>query len=166
MSRKKLSCYFAELILGRRADAVAVLQGDPNHRELRGIVKFYQRREGVLVVAEVSGLSVPEGHCANTVHGFHIHSGISCTGTIEEPFANANGHYNPGGCPHPAHAGDMIPLFATKFGKAWGAFLSDRFTVKEILGRTVILHEKPDDFTSQPSGNAGAMIACGVIKRH
>ena len=44
-------------------------------------------------------------------------------------------------------------------------FLTDRFTLKEIIGRTVVIHSMPDDFTSQPSGNSGEKIACGVIKR-
>ena len=48
-------------------------------------------------------------------------------------------------------------------GYAFSAFLTDRFTVKEIVGRTVIMHSSPDDFTSQPSGNAGEKIACGEI---
>ena len=48
-------------------------------------------------------------------------------------------------------------------GFAWMAVLTDRFRVPDILGRTVIVHSQPDDFTTQPSGNAGAKIACGVI---
>lgn len=161
MSKKKLTHYFAELLLNRRADAKATIKGDPDHEELRGIIKFYQRKEGVLVVAEIHGLTLPCAPCVSGIHGFHIHSGMDC----ENNFANVDGHYNPEDCPHPAHAGDLMPLFATRSGKAWSAFLSDRFTVKEILGRTVIVHENADDFTSQPSGNSGKMIACGIIRR-
>ena len=48
-------------------------------------------------------------------------------------------------------------------GKAFSAFLTDTFTVKEVLGRAIIIHSKPDDFTSQPAGNSGEKIACGII---
>ena len=73
-------------------------------------------------------------------------------------------HYNPHGCDHPYHAGDLPPLFETS-GLALSAFLTDRFTVDEVIGRTVIIHDQPDDFTTQPSGNSGTKIACGVIRR-
>ena len=58
----------------------------------------------------------------------------------------------------------MPPLIANN-GYAIQAFLTDRFTVREILGKTVIIHDSADDFTSQPAGNAGARIACGVIRK-
>ena len=71
-------------------------------------------------------------------------------------------HYNPLGCPHPYHAGDMPPIFGAA-GYAFSAFVTDRFTVRDVVGRSVILHGSPDDFTTQPSGNAGEKIACGEI---
>jgi Cu-Zn family superoxide dismutase len=58
----------------------------------------------------------------------------------------------------------MPPLFAGT-GRAFLAFFTDRFTVDEIIGRTVVVHAKPDDFTTQPSGNSGSKIACGQIRR-
>ena len=58
----------------------------------------------------------------------------------------------------------MPPLFSND-GYALQAFLTDRFTVRDIIGRTVILHDEVDDFTSQPAGNAGERIACGVIRK-
>jgi Cu-Zn family superoxide dismutase len=93
----------------------------------------------------------------------HIHEGGSCTGNAADPFADAGSHYNPEGCEHPAHAGDLPPLFSNR-GTAWGAVLTDRFSVGEISGKTVIIHLNPDDFTTQPAGNSGAKIACGVIR--
>lgn len=100
--------------------------------------------------------------CPNAVFGFHIHSGSQCSGDEENPFANALEHYNPRNCMHPAHAGDMPPLFGNN-GYAFQIFLTDRFSVNEIIGKTVIIHSEPDDFTSQPGGNAGERIACGQI---
>ena len=68
----------------------------------------------------------------------------------------------PNACLHPYHAGDMPPLFAVG-SRAFLAFFTDRFTASEIFGKTVIVHDGRDDFTTQPSGNAGKKIACGVI---
>ena len=65
---------------------------------------------------------------------------------------------------HPNHAGDLQPLLANH-GTAFGAFYTDRFYPEDVIGRTVIVHENADDFRTQPSGNSGAMIACGKIVR-
>lgn len=148
--------------LHRRPNAWAVISGSETHPGLSGVVRFYQTRCGVLVAAEVSGLPEAGEPCGSGVFGFHIHSGARCAGD-GEPFAAAQGHYNPGDCPHPAHAGDLPPLFAN-CGRAFQAFLTDRFTVREIIGKTVIIHAAPDDFTTQPAGNAGKRIACGEIR--
>ena len=163
MSDKKRSDHLLHILAAKKAAAVAHIKGDSSHPRLRGTVKFYKLKEGVMVVAECKGLPIEPGSCTNRVHGFHIHSGGSCCGTTANPFAGADGHYNPEACPHPDHAGDMPPLFATGTGQAFGAFLSDRFTIRQIIGKTVVVHANADDFTSQPSGNAGAMIGCGVI---
>ena len=65
---------------------------------------------------------------------------------------------------HPQHAGDFPPLLGNH-GKAYMKVFSDRFSVEEIIGKTVIVHSDPDDFRTQPSGNAGRKIACGIIKK-
>ena len=83
---------------------------------------------------------------------------------MDEAFADAMSHYNPMGCEHPYHAGDLPPLFGSN-GSALLLFLTDRFSVKEVIGKTVIIHDRPDDFTTQPSGNSGTKIACGVIRK-
>ena len=83
---------------------------------------------------------------------------------MDDPLANAMSHYNPDGCVHPYHAGDLPPLFGND-GLALSLFLTNRFSVDEVIGRTVIIHDHPDDFVTQPSGNSGAKIACGVIRR-
>lgn len=150
-------------VLRRRPDARAVISGSPEYPELHGTVRFYQTMQVVLVAAEVSGLPQGTEPCAQQFFGFHIHSGERCSGTEEEPFADADGHYNPDGCPHPNHRGDLPPLLGNR-GRALQVFLTDYFRVREVLGRTVIVHAGADDFTSQPSGNAGKMIACGEIR--
>ena len=65
-------------------------------------------------------------------------------------------------CNHPYHAGDLPPLFSAN-GLGFSAFLTNRFVAEEIKGKTIIIHSNPDDFTTQPSGNSGIKIACGVI---
>ena len=89
---------------------------------------------------------------------------MECSGSQEDPFANAGMHYNPDNCQHPYHAGAMPPLFGVD-GAALLLFLTNRFSVQEIIGRTVIIHARPDDFMTQPSGNSGEKIACGVIRK-
>ena len=142
--------------------AVAHIKGGADAAELSGQVRFYQGRESVLVVAEVSGLPQGTGKCDSPIFAFHIHGGGNCEGNGKDAFAEAGAHYNPKDCPHPYHAGDLPPLFGAG-GKAFSVCLTDRFTVSDIIGKTVIIHASADDFTTRPSGNAGEKIACGVI---
>ena len=150
--------------LCREPQAVARLEGSGEYPAIRGQVRFYQTECGVLVAAEVRGLLGGRG-CETRVFGMHIHSGGACAGDESDPFADAMAHYNPDDCPHPQHRGDLPPLFGNQ-GCAVQVTLTDRFTVEEVLGRTVIIHEHPDDFTTQPAGNSGKKIACGVIRRN
>ena len=157
-------CQVADMILRRTPDARALVKGSAAYPNLMGTVSFFGTSSGVLVLADFKGLPAGTGNCrAGSIFAFHIHEGGSCTGSAQDPFADADGHYNPGTCPHPYHAGDMPPLFGNN-GIAWTAFLTDRFKVPEIVGRTVVVHASPDDFTTQPSGNSGAKIACGIIE--
>jgi Cu-Zn family superoxide dismutase len=145
-------------------NATAVIKGSEEYSGIHGTVKFYQESSGVLVVADILGLPAPTENCKSQIFAFHIHGGSDCSGNPEDPFANAGSHYDPDGCPHPYHAGDMPPLFVAD-GRAFLAFLTDRFNIGDILGKTVIIHDRPDDFTTQPSGNAGTKIACGIISK-
>ncbi len=151
-------------LLRRLPHAVAVMRGNSKNREIEGTVKFYQTASGVLIVADIFGLPVSADACKNNIFAFHIHDGEDCSGNEEDPFFNAGTHYNPYKCPHPHHAGDMPPLFSAG-DRAFLAFLTDRFSVNEVVGKTVIIHDRPDDFTAQPSGNAGKKIACGIISK-
>lgn len=141
--------------------AAAKLSGSDKYPEIYGTVTFKQTENGVMVCAEVFNL--PKGEeCGGKVFGFHIHEGTSCSGNEKDPFADAKGHYNPKNCPHPYHAGDLPPLFGNN-GYAAMSVLTDRITVEEIIAKVIIVHSMPDDFTSQPSGNSGEKMACGVI---
>ena len=148
----------------QRPTAIAQIRGSNQHPNICGMVRFYQTGRGVLVAAHISGLPEPERPCCHPVFAIHIHTGACCTGSENDPFADVGGHYNPDNCPHPQHAGDLPPLFGSG-GHAFSVFLTGRFCVKDVIGRTVIIHGGPDDFTSQPAGNAGPKIACGEIRR-
>ena len=146
----------------RRPDAMADITGSEKYPDISGRIWFYQTERGVLVVTEMNGLPKSEDACGEQIFGCHIHSGSHCSGNKEDAFAETKAHYNPHNCEHPYHAGDMPPLFGND-GYAFSIFLSDRFRIREIIGRTVIIHLNSDDFHSQPSGNSGMKIACGVI---
>lgn len=150
-------------VLRRKPNAVAEVKGSADLPQLSGLVSFYQTNAGVIVCAEIIGLAKSEDLCGGRIFAFHIHDGDECTGSADDPFANAGKHLDPNGCAHPYHAGDLPPLFESS-GLALCVFLTDRFCVREIIGKTVMIHDKPDDFTTQPSGNAGKKIACGVIR--
>ena len=140
----------------RKSDAAAIVNGSKKHPDLRGKVLFFQEKDGVLIKAEIVGLPKNE----SGFFGFHIHEGKDCSG---EGFPDVAGHLNPQSSPHPSHTGDLPPLLSCG-GNAPMTVRTCRFRVREIIGRTVIIHLGADDFTTQPSGNAGEKIACGVIR--
>lgn len=146
-----------------RPQAEAHITGSESYPGISGAVRFYQTKEGVIVCAEIRGLPQGALPCHGRVFGFHIHKGTDCGGNMDDPFADAMSHYDPHGCEHPYHAGDLPPLFGNG-GHALSMFLTDRFSVSEVIGKAVIIHDRPDDFTTQPSGNSGTKIACGVIR--
>jgi Cu-Zn family superoxide dismutase len=132
-----------------------------------GTVSFQQQRTGkVRMVADVTGL-VP-----GREHGFHIHEAGDCS---SGDGMSAKGHFNPHMKPHgrhgsaERHAGDLPPLKADEKGEARIEQDLDIITIApgpaSIIGRGIIVHADPDDYTTQPTGNAGARLACGVIQR-
>lgn len=142
--------------------AVAILAPIGDYRAI-GVVTFTTTDSGVWVVADVNGL--PEGK-----HGLHIHEFGVCHG----PDAlSAGGHFNPSNQPHGGpdsdahHAGDLGNLVADSFGHAHMERLDKDLALSgpdSIIGRSVVVHEKEDDFKTQPSGDSGARISCGVIE--
>jgi superoxide dismutase, Cu-Zn family len=149
--------------LSALTEAVAVVHpttGNAAH----GVVHFTQTAEGMHVTAEIEGLK------PNAKHAFHIHEFGDCTSGDGK---SAGAHYNPGGHDHAGpdapmrHAGDLGNLETDANGVAHYDRTVTGLTVgaetNPILGRAVIVHAKEDDFTTQPTGNAGDRIACGVI---
>lgn len=153
--------YLEELF--EEPQAQAMIKGSGEYSGINGRVTFYATPKGVLVGVEAVGFP-QKAACESEFLGFHIHSGASCTGNAADPFANAGTHYNPDSCTHPAHAGDLPVLLVNK-GQVFMVFLTDNFTIRDIVGKTVVIHSKADDYMSQPSGNSGSKIACGEIVR-
>lgn len=159
---KVKKCTYLNILRGEPC-AYAEIVGSEKYPKIKGRISFYEADGGVLAAAEVCGLPECSGKYPYPVFGFHIHEGGRCCENEKDPFADSGGHYNPMKTLHPYHSGDMPPLFGNR-GYAFMVFLTCRFSIREIIGRTVIIHSMADDFTTQPSGDSGEKIACGVIK--
>ena len=154
------SMEFIRLMRSGAPDATAYVKGNQNHPGLAGTVNFYATSYGgVLIAAEIFGLPNITKPESVDFYGFHIHEHGDCT----LPFDRTGDHYNPDGDKHPSHAGDLPPLLGNQ-GYAFLVAYDKHFRLPDIIGRSVIIHDKPDDFTTQPSGNSGTKIACGVIR--
>lgn len=138
-----------------------------------GMVRFTELDEGVYLSYEINGLAPGD-------HGLHVHQGTSCAaadadndGSMEAGGA-AGGHFNPLGSPHGApsaepgakHAGDLGNIAADADGLAVGGREATVLSFdgdESLIGRALIVHSGADDFVSQPSGDAGSRVGCGVI---
>lgn len=153
----------------RRPFAMADITGNEAFPNVTGNVKFYAAPSGTIVEADIQGLpdmTLPTANPQIGPFGFHVHEGGSCTpASGENPFSEAGGHYNPTNQPHPLHAGDLPVLFPNN-GYSYLRTYTNRFAPADVVGRTVILHEMPDDFRTQPSGDSGMRMACGVVRRY
>lgn len=141
--------------------AIAVLQPTKGNA-VRGTVTYEAVENGVRVVADITGLTPGK-------HGFHIHEFGDCSA---DDASSAGGHFNPASSSHGAptadqrHEGDMGNIEADKDGHAALDYVDHAMSLsgeRSILGHAVIVHEKEDDLKTQPTGNAGARVACGVI---
>lgn len=131
-------------------NAKAHIKGGKNYPNIDGIVTFKETKNGVLVTAKINGLPQSTSNCTGRFFGFHIHEGSSCTGTSSDEFANAKSHLNPTNCLHPFHIGDLPPLIENS-GYSYMSVLINKFKIKDIIGKVIVIHDMPDDFTSQPS---------------
>jgi Cu-Zn family superoxide dismutase len=129
-----------------------------------GTARFVQQGDKTQVQVRVSGLA------PNSVHGFHVHEKGDCSASDG---ISAGGHFNPDGKPHAQfekadrHAGDLPNLRADANGVASYQFETNVLSVgtgaNGVIGRSVIVHRDADDYLSQPAGNSGPRVACGVI---
>jgi superoxide dismutase, Cu-Zn family len=130
----------------------------------QGTVTFAQGRHHMMIQYDISGLK------PNAEHGFHVHEKGDCSAPDA---TSAGGHFNPTGRPHghhaqgDRHAGDLPNLKADANGVARGRIPVDGLTIggtHGVVGLSVVVHRDPDDYRSQPAGNSGPRIACGVIR--
>lgn len=148
--------------------AYAQILGSDYAPNLKGKVIFRDIPGGVEVCVEVTGL--PEYQQATDTspqigpHGFHLHVSGSCE--IEDPsspYTSAGEHYNPDNSPHGNQAGDFPVIFSNN-GYSRMCFYTNRFSVFDIINKAVIIHQSPDDYKTEPAGNSGKRIGCGVVK--
>ena len=146
------------------SEAQVVLKPTQGH-DASGTLTLHAEGDGLRITGELTGLK------PGTEHGFHVHENGDCSAADA---TSAGGHFNPGDKTHgsmdvdPHHAGDMPNQVANAQGIANVDVLTHGLTLdpgsaQNAIGRALIVHEQPDDYQSQPSGNAGARIACGVI---
>jgi len=131
--------------------------------KVSGTVTFTPVADGVKVHAEIGGLTPGK-------HGFHIHEFGDCSAADA---SSAGAHFNPTNQPHAGpdtgarHEGDMGNIEADSSGNAKLDYVDHQISLgndaKSAIGRSVVVHAKPDDLKTQPSGDSGARIACGVI---
>lgn len=144
-----------------KLQGVAVLHPTAGHN-VKGVIWFTQEKGFVHVTGMLSGLTPGK-------HGFHVHQFGNCT---KPDGTSAGGHFNPKKMKHGAptakmrHQGDLGNIVADKDGNAkidWKDKTMQLRGANTIVGRGLIVHDKEDDLKSQPTGNAGARVACGVI---
>lgn len=133
-----------------KRNAKAYILGSKDYPKIKGTVDFKQTNFGVLVTANIYGLPKSGNKCTNRFFGFHIHEGSSCTGNKNDYFFNTKQHLNLNNCPHPFHTGDLPPLIENN-GYAYMSVLINKFTINDIVGKTIVIHDMPDNFTTQPS---------------
>jgi len=115
---------------------------------------------GISIVLDVKGL--PPGD-----HAIHLHA----TGVCEPPFTSAGGHFNPGNKKHGLqnpeghHAGDMMNFTVAKDGTSKATVNNPDVTMNTVGGLALVIHASADDMKTDPSGNAGDRIACGVVPK-
>lgn len=143
------------------SEAAAVLYPTEGSK-VKGTVTFTKTNDGIMVKAEIDGLTPGK-------HGFHIHEFGDCSAADG---SSAGGHFNPENQEHAGpdagmrHTGDMGNIEADQNGKAVLEYVDKEMSFtgpSSIIGRGIIVHEKEDDLKTQPTGNAGGRLACGVI---
>jgi Cu-Zn family superoxide dismutase len=154
----------ASMGMGGKPTATANLE-PPTGNPARGTVTFVNEGAHVRVTASLSGLK------PGAEHAFHVHEKGDCS---SGDGMSTGGHFNPSGNPHgpqsaPHHAGDMPSLVADSYGNASASFTLRGVSIggpeADLVGKGLIVHRDPDDYKTQPTGNAGPRIACAVIRK-
>jgi Cu-Zn family superoxide dismutase len=167
LSHKNDEIAEADAVMPNAKPATAIKQAVAEIRSfeegnIQGKVTFTKVLEGVRVVADVKGLKPGE-------HGFHIHEKGDCSGNGE----GVGEHFNPSNSQHGGpdsmmrHVGDLGNLVADEKGNAHYEKVNTLISFEgknSIIGRSIVIHSDPDDYRTQPAGNSGKKIACGVIK--
>lgn len=139
------------------------LQGSPDDTDFAGTVTIHPAGTGVHLVADVAGVDT------DGKHGIHVHENGQCDheGEGGQHFTSAGGHFNPAGADHacpptePRHAGDLGNIEVSG-GKGHLELSVTNLTLEQVTGKAIILHANEDDCKTQPTGNAGDRLACGV----
>lgn len=150
-----------------KANAVTINLESKSKSNVTGTATFFEKDGKVVLEAKISGLQPG-------THAIHIHEKADCSAADA---TSAGGHWNPtfkkhgkwGEAEH--HKGDIGNFTTNQYGEATVSFSTDEWCIgcgdtnKDIVGKGLIVHADPDDFTTQPTGNAGARVACaGIIK--
>jgi Cu-Zn family superoxide dismutase len=133
--------------------------------EVVGSASFRQKGNSVTVKVKVnSGLTAGQ-------HGIHVHAVGACTTGTTPPFASAGPHFNPTGEHHGHHAGDLGNVTANRKGKVRATLTTTHFTLSagsaslfDADGSALMIHAMPDDGVTDPAGNSGGRVLCGVVR--
>lgn len=156
------ACGLALAMQGQEPSTAVCVLNPTAGNQAHGIVTFTKQAGGMKIVADLEGLTPGD-------HGFHVHEFGDCSAPDG---TSAGGHFNPEKKAHGGpmdterHVGDLGKVTAAADGKAHFELLDPLVAFsgpRSILGRGLILHAQTDDFKTQPTGNAGARIACGVV---
>ena len=143
--------------------AIATLKGGPGNPKLSGTITFTPEGDRIHIVADLKGVDKAG------MHGFHVHEKGVCDGD----FASAGGHFNPSGAQHACmptdtlHAGDFGNIEVAADGTAHLDTYTNHLSLSgatSVIGKAVVLHAGQDDCKTQPSGNSGPRVACGVVR--
>ena len=138
--------------------AICYLKGNNTNPKLKGTVELFPWSTGSIVKLEILGLPVEN---INNFFGFHIHKEGICD--VNKNFETAGPHFDEEKQnKHPNHTGDL-PMIYSNNGYAFMLYYTNRFRPDDVVGKSIIIHKMRDDMVSQPSGNSGERIACGVI---